>query len=118
MLEPPDIPVDRIAACLRAAYDVRAADIAFLPLGADQNTAVYRAIVRDGTPYFVKLRRGAFDETTVALPRFLHEQGIAPIIPPLVTGEGRLSAELAPFTVIVYPFVEGRSGFDVVLSER
>jgi spectinomycin phosphotransferase len=68
-----------ISACLQAEYGLRAVQIAFLPLGADLNTAVYRAVTDDGTPNFVKLRCGVFDETAVTLPKFLSDQGIAPI---------------------------------------
>lgn len=41
MLEKPDIPLTRIAACLQTAYGLTAVQITFLPLGADQNTAVF-----------------------------------------------------------------------------
>ena len=59
------------------------AGIAFLPLGADLNTVVYRVTADDGTSYFLKLRSGLFDETSVAPPKFLGDQGIAAIIAPL-----------------------------------
>ncbi|MHB1293807.1 MAG: phosphotransferase [Anaerolineae bacterium] len=118
MREPPDIAPERIIAGLEAAYGLRIAHLAFLPLGVDQNTAVYRAAAHDGTSYFVKLRRGAFNDVAVALPRYLNDQGLAAIIPPLVTTAGQLSADLSPFRLIVYPFVEGRNGYEVALSER
>lgn len=119
MLERPnDIQDEQIAACLRAEYGLHTAEIAFLPLGADYNTAVFRATAPDGTPYFVKLRRGAFDEIAVTLPRFLSDQGVAEIIPPLVSRAGRLCAALDPYTLILYPFVEGRDGYAVVLSPQ
>ena len=54
-----------------------AGSIVFLPIGADQNTVVYRVVADDATPYFVKLRRGVFDETSVTLPKFLSDQGIS-----------------------------------------
>ncbi|HET9221503.1 MAG TPA: phosphotransferase [Roseiflexaceae bacterium] len=92
--------------------------IAFLPLGADSNSAVYRAVTADHTLYFVKLRRGIFDQTSVELPRFLSDQGIAQIIPPLATKTGQLWAMLDAFTVIVHPFIEGRNGFEVALTDR
>lgn len=117
MLERPELHDATLVACLEAAYGLHIARIEFLPLGADLNTAVYRAEAADATTYFVKLRRGAFDETSVTLPRFLSDLGIREIIPPLPTAAGRLWAALDPFTVIVYPFVEGRSGYRVVLSE-
>ncbi|MHB0857876.1 MAG: phosphotransferase [Anaerolineae bacterium] len=116
MLEPPDIAEERIIACLQAAYGLQIAHLAFLPLGADQNTAAYRATDSDGTPFFVKLRRGAFNNIAVALPKLLHDQGVADVIAPLTTTAGQLSADLNPFRVIVYPFVEGRDGYTVALT--
>jgi spectinomycin phosphotransferase len=118
MLEKPDLPDEKIIACLRHEYGLPVVQVAFLPLGADQNTAVYRAVAVDGTPYFVKLRDGVFDEVSVALPRFLGDLGIAQIIAPLATQTEGLWADLGSFKLMLYPFVEGRNGYEVDLSER
>jgi spectinomycin phosphotransferase len=118
MLEKPDIQDESIIACLRDEYGLNVARLAFLPLGADLNTAVYRAVADDETPYFCKLRGGVFDETSVALPKFLSDQGIAQIIAPLATQTGQLWASLGTFKVILYPFVAGRNGYEVDLTER
>lgn len=118
MLEKPDIPDERIIACLRSDYQAAIKHLAFLPLGGDLSTAVYRAVAEEGRPYFCKLKRGDFDEVSVELPRFLSEQGIPQIIPPLIAKTGQLWAELDAFRLILYPFVEGTSGFEVELSER
>ena len=58
MLERPDLQDERIVACLQKEFGVPVAQVAFLPLGADLNTAVYRVVAEDGTPYFLKLRSG------------------------------------------------------------
>jgi spectinomycin phosphotransferase len=118
MLEKPDFPDERIIACLRDEYDLNIADLTFLPLGADVNTAVYRATTDDQTAYFVKLRRGNFEETSVTLPRFFSDLGIREIIPPMTTGGQQLWAILDDFHVIVYPYIEGHGGFEVNLSDR
>lgn len=117
MLEAPDIRTEDILARLREDYGLVPAQIAFLPLGADLNTAVYRAAARDGADYFVKLRRGVFDETSVALPRALHDLGISQIIAPLAARSGQLWADLADFKLILYPFVQGRNGYEMDLSD-
>jgi spectinomycin phosphotransferase len=93
-----------------------AVQIIFLPLGADQNTAVYRIETAIETAYFLKLRSGVFDETAVTLPQFLHDQGIRQIITPLTTKTGQLWTRLDDFTAILYPFVDGRNGREVKLS--
>jgi spectinomycin phosphotransferase len=118
MLEKPDLQDDMITAGLQAAYGLRVAAIAFLPLGADLNTAVYRVTADDGVSYFLKLRSGVFDETSVTLPKFLSDQGIPHLIAPLTTTSGQLWADLADFKMILYPFIEGRNGYEVDLSDR
>lgn len=118
MLEKPELQDEKIIACLRDEYGLSIVQVAFLPLGADLNTAVYRLVAADETPYFLKLRGGLFDETSVALPKFLSDQGIGQIIAPLVTQTGQLWASLDAFKVILYPFVEGHNGYEVDLSDR
>jgi len=118
MLEKPDLQDEKIIACLQDEYGLPVVQVAFLPLGADLNTAVYRVVAEDETPYFVKLRRGVFDETAVALPKFLSDQGIVQIIAPLATKTEQLWASLDAFKLILYPFVEGHNGFEVDLSDR
>ncbi len=118
MLEKSDFPDEKIIACLKQAYGLPVAKLTFLPLGADLNTAVYRAVTGDGTPYFVKLRRGEFAEASVAVPKFLSDSGFKQIIPSLLTRTGQLWANLDPFKLILYPFVEGGDGFAVSLSDQ
>lgn len=118
MLEKPDLADEKIIECLRHEFGLSVAQIAFLPLGADVNTAVYRAVTDDGTPYFVKLRRGEFDPITVEVPKRLHDQGIRQIIAPIVTRSQQLWARLDDFNLMLYPFIEGHSGFEVNLSDQ
>ncbi len=116
MLEKPDLPDEKIIACLQTAYGLPINQVTFLPLGADLNTAVYRVVAADETPYFLKLRSGPFDEAAVTLPKWLSDQGVAQIIPPLATQTGQLWASLDPFTVILYPFVTGQNAYEVPLT--
>jgi spectinomycin phosphotransferase len=118
MLEKPDLAEEKIITSLQDAYGLVVSQLTFLPLGADVNAAVYRLAVEDGKSYFVKLKRETFAEIGVALPRFLHDQGIPQIIAPLVTQNGQLWTRLEDFRLILYPFVQGRNGFEVVLSPR
>lgn len=118
MLERPNFPDESIIACLQVIYGLQVAHIAFLPLGGDLNTAVYRVTTQNQSEYFCKLRRGVFNEATVTLPKFLWEQGVTQIIPPLATQTGRLWVVLGEFNLILYPFVEGTEGYEVELTER
>ena len=117
MLEKPDLQDDKIVACLQDAYGLLAFQVEFLPLGADVSTAVYRVVTEDDTAYFIKLRSGVFNEIALTLPKFLSDQGIEAIIPPLPSKTGQLWASLDAFKVILYPFVEGHDGYEVTLSD-
>lgn len=118
MLEKPDLADEKITGCLWEAFGLRIAQLGFLPLGADRDTAVYRALDEAGTAYFVKLRSGSFADICVTLPKALSDLGVGHIISPLAAQNGRLWAGLEPFKLILYPFVEGRSGYEVPLTER
>ena len=65
MLERPDLQDEKIIACLREEYGLLIDRVAFLPLGADLNTTVFRIVARDEKPYFLKLRAGNLNETSV-----------------------------------------------------
>src|SRR5512133_1607649 len=103
MLEKPAIEDAKISACLQANYGLNNAQVEFLPIGADQNTAVYRALAKDGKSYFLKLRSGVFNETSVTLPRFLSEQGISQVIAPLLTRTSQPWGSLEKYKTILYP---------------
>lgn len=118
MLERPDIQANEIFACLQAEYGIDAIRVEFLPLGADPNTAVYRLEARDGTAYFVKLRGGVFDETSVTLPKYLNNLGLQQVIAPLAGRNGTLWTSLKNFKVILYPFVAGKNGYEIGLTDQ
>jgi spectinomycin phosphotransferase len=117
MLEKPDITDELIIARLREDYDLHVANIIFLPLGADEGSAVYRVTTDDGTAYFLKLRK-YFDEIIVTVPLFLKSQGIQEIIVPLDTKSKRFWADFGDYKMILYPFIEGKDGFDMELTNH
>jgi len=122
MLEKPDLPDEILLAGVEREFGVRAASLEFLPLGADRHTAVYRLVDGGGAAYFLKLRLDEFDETSVAVPRFLSEHGVANVIAPYRTRTGRLwaglSAPVGPARLILYPYIAGRDGYEVDLTDR
>lgn len=111
MLEKPILSEKQIVACIAKEYGLRADTVTFLPLGADSNTAVYRADATNGTAYLVKLRRGEWDAASVTVPTFLHRQGIRQAIPPLPASDGQLWATLDAWRLILYPFIQGKDGY-------
>lgn len=118
MLEKPNLQDEQITSCLYNEYGLNILEIRFLPLGADMNTAVYKAVAADALPYFVKLRRGTFDSISVDVPKFLHDAGIKQIIAPIVNRSGQLSSPLGKFNLILFPFIEGHDGWNRDLSDQ
>ncbi len=117
MLERPAIPDELILSPLQKEYGQPIAELSFLPLGADENTAVYRVLTSEGITYFLKLRKN-FDEIIVRVPLFLKEQGIQAIIAPIETKSQRDYADFGEYKIILYPFIEGQDGFERELSDR
>ncbi|HET8705606.1 MAG TPA: hypothetical protein VFM46_04810, partial [Pseudomonadales bacterium] len=116
MLVKPDIKDERIIHCLQDEYGLLVSQLTFLPLGADINTAVYRIGSPSGKDYFLKLRKNVFAEISVAVPQFLSQHGIRAIIPPLETRQGQAYTTLDDYAVVLYPFVEGKDGYEISLS--
>lgn len=116
MLEKPNIPDELIISRLQEEYGLRVSTLTFLPIGADQGSAVYRVITNDGTVYFLKLRKG-FDEIIVTVPLFLKSQGIQEIIAPFETKSKQGWADFGEYKMILYPFIEGKNGFEMELSD-
>ena len=118
MLEKPDIPDQLILSHVGAAYEVAAAHLTFLPLGADINTAVYRLVTQDQTACFLKLRKKDFDPVTVDVPHFLKAQGVPAVIAPLTTVQGQSWARMDGYHLILYPYVQGENGYEAGLTHQ
>lgn len=114
----PNIDDKTILDCLHDVYGLPVNAVEFLPLGADYNTAVYRADTDNKVAYFVKLRSGDFDEMTIIVPKLLHDQGIKGVIAPITTQTQDLWAELADFKLTVFPFVNGQDGYNTNLFDQ
>jgi spectinomycin phosphotransferase len=117
MLKKPDISDDTIIAFLHAHFGLDIAQVSFLPVGYEKS-AVYRVESARGKAYFLKLRQGAFAEIAVAVPTFLHSQGIRQVMAPLATNTNQLHVHLHGFCWTLYPFFEGKTGFELALSKR
>jgi spectinomycin phosphotransferase len=117
MLTKPDISDDSIIACLHDHFGLQISKVTFLPLGADVNSAVYRVTTGSGTSYFLKLRWGNFNDVALAVRAFLHAQDIRRVIAPIATTTRNLWVRAHGFDWILYPFFEGKNGFEVALSK-
>ena len=117
MLEKPNIPDELIISLLHEEYDFQVAQLTFLPIGADSRTAVYRVVTEEAIAYFLKLRKN-FDEVTVHVPLSLKANGVEAIIVPLETKSKQHWADFGEYTMILYPFIDGKNGFEMNLMDQ
>jgi spectinomycin phosphotransferase len=117
MREKPVIQDEGLINLLWEVYGLRIARVEFLPVGADINAAKYRVETKECVQYFLKLKKGAFDEIPLLIPHFLHEQGIRQVIPPVKTKEGKLWTCFEGYACILYPYIQGRDAFELELSD-
>jgi len=115
MLDKPPLKDERIIACLKTSYGLTVSVLEFLPLGYDANAGVYR-VDAAGQSYFLKVKRDTVSELSIRLPRFLNEQGMATVVAPLPTVTQALWGTVDQFTLILYPFIDGTSGWGADLT--
>ncbi len=117
MLEPPKLSQAAITSTLQADYGLSLKALTFLPLGADAASWAYRVETNDGRAYFLKLRAAEdFSAASLAVPHYLHGQGVPHVLAPLPTIAQELWVSVGDFTLSLYPFVDGRAGADGGLS--
>ena len=104
--------------CLKTYYGIEVITLTFLPLGADMNASVYKAVTQEQRAYFIKLKHGQHHEMSTAILELLHNAHIQQIIPPIKTIHGQLALCRDHLTFIVYPFVEGEDGFSRSLTDE
>jgi spectinomycin phosphotransferase len=111
MLEKPNLSDDQIISTLNHHYNLRVSGLEFLPIGYDASAWVYR-VETDEKRYFLKVKKGTPYPPSLLVPHHLKAQGIHQVVAPLATVMGSLSAELDPFRLILYPFIDGKTGMD------
>src|SRR5215208_1746529 len=98
MLEKPNISDELVISRVQEEYDLRVAELTFLPIGADLRTAVYRVVGDAGAKYFLKLRKN-FNEVIVRVPLFLKQSGMQEIIVPFETKAKKFWADFGEYTI-------------------
>ncbi len=111
MREPPNIPEERLRSCLQEQYNLSVVTLEFLPLGLDYNAGVYRVVSEQGSAYLLKATIRSLSEASYLVPGYLRDQGIASVVAPLPTNRQSLWGQAGRWTVIVYPFIDGDTGW-------
>lgn len=116
MLKTP-LPEQEIINLLNANYGIEIESAQLLQLGADMNALVYKANSKSKS-YFVKIKFGNHEETHIAILQLLHNANLTEIIFPHTTTNGKLFKQLDHFKMLVYPFIEGKNGFEQPLTKN
>lgn len=117
MRDQPSISLETLETCLFTQYGVKAISFEYLALGRDLNAAAYRAVSDVGDDYFVKLRKGAFNPVTLAIPRALQDGGVQNVVAPLRTTDGALWCNVGKYRLTLYPFIQGGNAKVVGLTD-
>lgn len=99
-----------ILSCLKAQYRIDAPTLSPLPFSADPHASVYQA-----GPYFVKVKRGFEPDLSVEVAEIL--SSLPEIVSPILTTKGKAYERLEHCVVIVYPFIKGKNGFSIPLTD-
>ena len=115
MLETPNLADDAIINCLNQHYGLAVVGLEFLPIGNDATAWVYK-VPTNNSAYFLKVKHGIIPPASVNVPYFLYESGIKQIVTPIPNQAHQLQTPLQEFTLILYPFIDGKSGMEIGLS--
>ena len=102
---------------IQNVYKIKIITIKQLFIGADKNTFVY-TIESKNCKYFLKLRIGDFNESSIVLPYVLSQNIGEHIIEPIKTIDDQLYYRIKNCVFILYPFINGKSGFEKDLSRE
>ena len=118
MREPPNISEERLRARLQDKYDLSPITLEFLPRGRDYNAGVFRLVSEQGIAYLLKVTTRSLYEPSFLVPRYLRDEGIISVVAPIPTKNRVLWTQLADWTVIVYPFIDGDSSLTGMTNEQ
>src|SRR5437870_6306267 len=118
MREEPRIERAMLRACLQEQYGLAPVSVDFLPLGQDMNAGVYRVLSENGTAYLLKIKWGEFYPPSCLVPRYLNDQGIASVVAPLPTRAKGLWARDREWTAVVYPYLDGDTGWAGITNDH
>lgn len=113
MLEPPDIPSERLIEAVQETYSRRVTSIRFLPVGLDPRSSVFRVRFEGATDALLKVKEGGFTPAALHLPHWLHAGGREEFVAPASGRGGSLKFSLGTSVeAALYPWVEGPRALD------
>jgi spectinomycin phosphotransferase len=117
LIEKPNLQNDQILACLEQSYGLVVTGLHFLPVGNDSTAWTFRVETASSGTFFLKVKKGMVDPPGVLIPCYLREHGFEQVVAALPTTSGSFWQPVDnEFSLILYPFLEGKVGMDIGLT--
>ncbi len=117
-MQPSSFLEQAILSCLKHHWGITISDLSPLEVGADLEAAVYRAKTLTKATYFVKLTRSNSQDLGTRVVEALSQTGLSHLVPALKTQKGEQIKPVGDYTLSVFPFIQGQSGFHRQLSQK
>ena len=98
------------------SYNIKICGLKRLSAGGDRNTCTYQIESETKKLYYLKVRNEKFNMLSIVIPDLLSQQISKHIIKPVNTANGQLFTTIKNHTIIIYPFISGKSGYRSHLS--
>jgi spectinomycin phosphotransferase len=113
------IDQEKISKIIQTEYGISVSSINQLHIGFDQNTTVFKLFSNDRKTFFLKIRSENFTETSLIVPSFISNNiKLSNIIDVVKTIDGKLYVKRASLYFMIFPFINGQSGWDVSLNKN
>lgn len=103
---------------LKDFYEIEAAKVERISVGADLDASIYKVQTIDKQSYFVKVVQGRSYDVPMAILKLLQGAGVEQLIHPIKTKAGQSAHQVGDLTIIVYPFIQGEDGFSRFLNDE
>ncbi len=103
---------------LRDFYEIEAAKVERISVGADLDASIYKVQTSDKGSYFVKVVQRRSYDVPMAILELLQGAGVEQLIHPIKTKAGKSAHQVGDLTLIVYPFIQGEDGFSRFLNDE
>lgn len=118
MREQPRLDESNLVRIIEVAYGVQVSELAFLPVGADASSVVYRVDTRRGPSLLVKGRRSTdFQPASLIVPRWLWAMAVPHVLPPVATVDDSLWLTDGRWTWSAFPFLGAHTASERALTE-
>jgi spectinomycin phosphotransferase len=111
--------MEHLLESIKKEYGVSISRAEKLNIGLDQHTAIYKLFSQTNEIYFLKIRSGNFNELCVNIPFWISTKLNSPhLIDPIKTINNKLFVKISSFYLMLFPFINGQSGWDVSLTKE